>query len=121
MKRILLILAFVLAFLLKGSNAACDEQMPVSSGIVSVCDTDTFSPASTSSYSAETQNYGTSFRNSGQGRRLPSSMRSAYRVLKDGKVIDKSFYSTFRELYIEFYSGIHSNVRYIYSIRHLLI
>ena len=122
MKRVLLILAFVLSFIFKGGEVVSDGQETPMSSVVSVCDTEeNYSPAESGAYSAETHSYTTSFRSSGQGRRAPSSIRSCTRIIKDGKIIDRFNFSTFREHYKEFYSGMYSSVRYIYSIRHLLI
>ena len=122
MKRVLFILAFLISLLFKGGDVLPDVQNPLVSDVVSVCDSgENFCEPGTSAYSAETHNFTTSYRNSGQGRRVSSSIRSCTRIVKDGKIIDKFNFSTFRKHYIEFYSGMYSSVRYIYSIRHLLI
>lgn len=123
MKRALLILAFVLSFVFRGGDVSSDVRESGSPEIASFCATEgSFSPAESSNYSAENYSYSSSsFRSAGQGRRVTSSFRSSTRIIKEGKVIDRFNFSTFRELYDEFYSGIYSSVRYIYSIRHLLI
>lgn len=78
-------------------------------------------PSGIASYSGESNSFAPSVRSTNSGRRVQTSTRSAFRIVKAGKVLDRNNLNTFRAVILQFQSGIHSNSRYIHSICHLLI
>ena len=78
-------------------------------------------PARTVSCSGDGNDFAPSFRSVNSLRRLQPSFKSAFCVIKDGKLIDRNNFYTFRTVLLRFQSGIRSNSRYIHSICQLLI
>ena len=78
-------------------------------------------PTRTAGYSGENNSVTPSVRSTNSGRRIQPSGKAPFRVIKDGKVIDRHNFYTFQTDLKQFSSGIHSSIRYIYSICQLLI
>ncbi len=79
-------------------------------------------PSRTAGYSGENNNSVTpSVRSTNSGRRVQSFGKAPFRVIKDGKVIDRYNFYTFQTELKQFSSGIHSTNRYIHSLCQLLI
>lgn len=74
-------------------------------------------PSRTAGYSGENN----SVRSTNSGRRIQPSNKDPFRIIKDGKTIDKNNFDTFRAELKQYPSGIHSTKRYIHSICQLLI
>lgn len=78
-------------------------------------------PSRTAGYSGENNSVTSSVRSTNSGRRAQPSDKDPFRIIKDGKTIDKNNFDTFRAELKQFPSGIHSTKRYIHSICQLLI
>ena len=78
-------------------------------------------PVRTATFSGDGNSFAPLFRQTNSGRRVQPSTKSAFRVIKAGKVFDRNNFHTFRTVILQFQSGIRSNSRYIYSICQLLI
>ena len=78
-------------------------------------------PSHTAGYSGENNSVTSSVRSTNSGRRAQPSDKDPFRIIKDGKTIDKNNFDTFRAELKQFPSGIHSTKRYIHSICQLLI
>ena len=78
-------------------------------------------PTRTAGYSGENNSVTPSVRSTNSGRRIQPSGKAPFRVIKDGKVIDRHNFYTFQTGLKQFSSGIHSSFRYIYSLCQLLI
>ena len=78
-------------------------------------------PSHTAGYSGENNSVTSSVRSTNSGRRIQPSDKDPFRIIKDGKTIDKNNFDTFRAELKQFPSGIHSTKRYIHSICQLLI
>lgn len=62
-----------------------------------------------------------SVRVSNSSRRTQISQKFPFRIIKDGKIIDKHHFSVFQTVLNQFPSGIHSAGRYIHTLCTLLI
>lgn len=78
-------------------------------------------PSRTAGYTGENNSVTSSVRSTNSGRRIQPSGKAPFRVIKDGKVIDRRNFYTFQTDLKQFPSGIHSTNRYIYSLCQLLI
>ena len=78
-------------------------------------------PSRTAGFSGENNSVTSSVRSTNSGRRIQPSDKDPFRIIKDGKTIDKNNFDTFRAELKQFPSGIHSTKRYIHSICQLLI
>ena len=78
-------------------------------------------PIRTAAFSGDGNNFTPSVRSTNSGRRVQPSTKSAFRLIKAGKVFDRNNFSTFQAAILQFQSGIRSNSRYIHSICQLLI
>ena len=78
-------------------------------------------PSRTAGFSGENNSVTSSVRSTNSGRRAQHSDKDPFRIIKDGKTIDKNNFDTFRAELKQFPSGIHSTKRYIHSICQLLI
>ncbi len=78
-------------------------------------------PARTVGYSGENINSIPSVRSTNSNRRVQFSGKAPFRVVKDGKVIDRHNFYTFQTDLKQFPCGIHSIDRYIHSLCQLLI
>ena len=78
-------------------------------------------PSRTAGYSGENTSITSSVRSTNSGRRIQPSDKDPFRIIKEGKTIDKNNFDTFRAGLKQFPSGIHSAKRYIHSICQLLI
>ena len=79
-------------------------------------------PSQTAGYTGENNSViSSSVRSTNSGRRIQPSGKAPFRVIKDGKVIDRHNFYTFQTDLKQFPSGIHSTNRYIYSLCQLLI
>ena len=78
-------------------------------------------PSHTAGFSGENNSVTSSVRSTNSGRRAQTSDKDPFRIIKDGKTIDKNNFDTFRAELKQFPSGIHSTKRYIHSICQLLI
>ena len=78
-------------------------------------------PSHTAGFSGENNSVTSSVRSTNSGRRIQPSDKDPFRIIKDGKTIDKNNFDTFRAELKQFPSGIHSTKRYIHSICQLLI
>lgn len=133
MKGFLLILSIFLSCLYSGSARLCGDVDGRSHGtVVESARQDTTDseadykdlailPVRAASYSGDGSGSAPSVRSTNSGRRVQSSTRSAFRVIKAGKVFDRINLNRFREAILQFPSGIYSNSRYIHTICHLLI
>lgn len=139
MKRFLFILSFILAYLFcssslnpadkaSQSNLLCPANTGHSSIDRTACGARNYGfnlqgilSSSASGYSEESHNFSPSVRNTGNGRRVQSSSRSTFRMVKAGKLIDTQSIYTFQSALKLFSSGIHSNARFILSICNLRI
>ena len=131
MKELLLILSFALSCLFSDKGTVCSESWNHDT-VVECSESDAAEesldfndlailPVRTATYSVNGNGLSSSVRSSNAGRRVQSSTKSAYRVVKTGKVSDRTILYSFRAAILQFPSGIHSNSRYIHSICHLLI
>ena len=78
-------------------------------------------PSRTAGYTGENNSVTSSVRSTDSSRRIQPSGKAPFRVIKDGKVIDRHNFYTFQTGLKQFSSGIHSSFRYIYSLCQLLI
>ena len=78
-------------------------------------------PARTAGYTGENDSVTSSVRSTNSGRRIQPFGKTPFRVIKDGKVIDRHNFYTFQTDLKQFSSGIHSTNRYIHSLCQLLI
>ncbi len=78
-------------------------------------------PSRTAGYSGEDNVVFPSVRTGNQGRRVQPSGKAPFRVIKDGKVIDRHNFQTYRTDLKRFSSGPHSTDRYIHTLCQLLI
>lgn len=78
-------------------------------------------PVRTATFSGDGTSFAPSVRSTNSGKRVQSSYKSSFRVIKAGKVFDRNIFHTFRADILQFQSGIRSNSRYIHSICQLLI
>ena len=68
------------------------------------------------SFSGESSSPVVSVRNTNAGRRLPSQVRSSFRMIKAGKVVDNNRLHPFLTLSFVKRSGPETSERYLYSI-----
>ncbi len=78
-------------------------------------------PSRTAGYSGDNNSVTPSVRTTNSGRRVQPSGKAPFRIIKDGKVIDRHNFYTFQTELKQFPSGIHSTDRYIHSLCQLLI
>lgn len=134
MKSYVLIFTVLLSFIIGGgwTNDGRDRNTHRTDAVVRCTDKDTtdkktdFNDAAilqvrTETFSGNGCSFASSLQSTRSGRRVQPSTKSAYRVIKDGKVLDINNFYTLRAFVIQFRSGIHTNSRYIYSICQLLI
>lgn len=134
MKSIILIFTFLFSFVFGGGKdgGVCNGNLHHTDAVVQCSDNDATDknvdlnnaallPVRTINFSGNGSSYASSVRSTHSGRRLQPSTKSAYRVIKDGKVLDINNVYTTRTFIIHFRSGIRSNSRYIHSICQLLI
>ena len=69
------------------------------------------------SYSGDGNSFAPSFRSTNSGRLVQPSTKSAFRLIKAGKVFDRNNFHAFRAVILQFQSGIRSNSRYIHLIK----
>lgn len=134
MKSFVLIFTTLLSFIFGGNRASneCDINIHRSDSVVQCSDKDATDkkadvndvailPVRTSSYCGDGNDFSPSFRSNNSGRRIQPSTKSAFRVIKAGKIYDRNYFHTFQTILLQFQSGIRSNSRYIYSICQMLI
>ncbi|MBQ0124324.1 MAG: hypothetical protein KBS58_05770 [Bacteroidales bacterium] len=130
MKHLLLILAILLSWSLRDSDPAIIFQQDIVSSSTleeehqdqpeSNYSAPAILPVQTARFSGETSNFVPSARTSHSGHRSQVSQKFPFRVIKTGKIIDRSNLSFFLTELKQFPSGIHSISRYIHSICQLL-
>ncbi|MBQ0024294.1 MAG: hypothetical protein KBT00_01025 [Bacteroidales bacterium] len=133
MKLFILIIAAFLSNLFCDRGVRCEDSQCGSVGTVveskgqdqnnNIPDYKSFGilPTRTAGYTGENNSITSSVRSTNSGRRVQPSGKAPFRVIKDGKVIDRHNFYTFQTDLKQFSSGIHSSIRYIYSICQLLI
>ena len=133
MKMFILIITAFLSSLFCGRDTQCENSQCGHAGIVVEskeqnqhdnnpdCKSLGILPSRTAGYSGENNSVTPSVRSTNSGRRIQPSGKAPSRVIKDGKVIDRHNFYTFQTDLKKFSSGIHSSIRYIYSICQLLI
>ncbi|MDO5442600.1 MAG: hypothetical protein Q4G10_02905 [Bacteroidia bacterium] len=133
MKQLLLILSFLFSSLFSGGKGYYAENAEVvPSAVIEAAaqdspdrnpnyDTPALLPVQTAQYSGGNSHVAPSFRSTNSGKRTQTSQKSSFRIVKDGKVLDKNHYFVFQAELHQFQSGIHSTSRYIHAICHLLI
>ena len=134
MRSFVLIFTVLLSFIFGEGRTdnACDKSVHYNDAVVQCSDKETADtkadfndlailPVRTVSYSGDGNSFAPSFRTSNSGRRVQSSQKSAFRLIKAGKVFDRNNFHAFRAVILQFQSGIRSNSRYIHSICQLLI
>lgn len=134
MRLLLLLFALLLSSFSEGggSSASSCEQAILSARSASVsseegersranCYSTAILPAETVCFSEENAGAPLSLRPYDSSRRTHISAKSAFRLVKSGKIIDRNNSRTFVAALRLFPSGCRSFDRYIYSIRHLLI
>lgn len=132
MKNLLVILAFLLSwagldsFATANDNSGAEEKVfsstrdgdePEHPLVRDIC---IVSPSG-AVFSGDGSSFTMSVRPTNTGRKTQTSVRSSFRFLKDGKVIDRALSRTFRNEILHSGSGMFSTGRYIHIIRHLLI
>lgn len=134
MKSFVIIFTVLLSFIFGegGASEACDRKPHYTDAVVQrsdkeAADTKTdfndlaILPARTATFSGDGNSFTPSVRSTNAGRRVQSSTKSTFRLIKAGKVLDRNNFHTFRTAILQFQSGIRSNSRYIHSICQLLI
>ena len=134
MKSIALILTVLLSFIFGEGRTVngCGRNLCYSDTIVQGSDKDATDkeadfndvailPVRTATLSGDGNSFAPSVRSTNSGRRVQPSTKSAFRVIKTGKVFDRNNFYAFRTVILQFQSGIRSNSRYIHSICQLLI
>ena len=134
MKSFVLIFAVLLSFVFSESRTGnvCDRDSHYSDAVVQCTGRESTDkeadfndvailPVRTSTFSGDSNSIAPSFRSTNSGRRIQPSTKSAFRLIKSGKVFDRNNFHTFQTDLLQFQSGIRSNSRYIYSICQLLI
>ena len=134
MKSFVLIFSVLLSFIFGGdrTNSVCDRNLHYSDAVVKCSDKDAAEkksgfndtailPLRPATFSGDGNSFAPTFRSNHSGKRVQSSFKSSFRIIKEGKVLDRNNLYAFRTDILQFQSGIHSNSRYIYSICRLLI
>lgn len=134
MRSFVLIFTTLLSFIFGGGRASdvCDRNVHHSDAVVQCSDKESADtkadfnnlailPVRMASYSGDGNSFAPSFRTTNSGRRVQPSTKSAFRLIKAGKVFDRNNFNTFQTALLQFQSGIRSNSRYIHSICQLLI
>ena len=133
MKTIALIFSILMSFFFDEGRINDAQDDCLSTGAISECDSQNSAtraidfndtallPVGTTYLYGGGSNYSAPVRSFNSGRRIQSSSKSGFRIIKEGKIFDRNNFITFRTDILQFQSGIHSNSRYIYSICHLLI
>lgn len=134
MKSFVIIIAFLLSFIFGGGRASnvCDRNHHYADAVVLPSGEDAADkktdfndvailPVRIATFSGDGNSLAPSARSTNSGRRVQSSFKSSFRVIKDGRVIDRHDFYTFQADLKQFSSGIRSTNRYIYSICQLLI
>lgn len=125
-------MSFLLSWLFGGGDAHIDTPVVSEETIAEATTRDTaqdlgdynslcLTSARGAGFSGEDNTFAPSVRSINSGRRIQSSTRSSFRVLKVGKVLDRQHFQTFRQTFYNRPSGTFCFSRFIYSIRHLLI
>ncbi|MGM9750111.1 MAG: hypothetical protein ACI3ZH_03740 [Candidatus Cryptobacteroides sp.] len=79
-------------------------------------------PTRTAGYAGENNSVTSSVRSANSGnRRVQPSAKTSFLFIRNGKVIGRHNYQTFRTALKQFPSGMHSAKRYIHSLCQLLI
>ena len=134
MKSFVLIFSVLLSFIFGGDRAGniCEKDLHYTAAVVKCSDKDAANkktdfddaailPVRTATFSGDGSSLAPSFRSSNSGKRVQSSFKSSFRIIKEGKVFDRNNFYTFQTAILQFQSGIRSTSRYIYSICRLLI
>ncbi|MCQ2182822.1 MAG: hypothetical protein MJY89_05395 [Bacteroidales bacterium] len=133
MRLFVLIFAAFLSGVFCDRDVCCEDTQNVPAGIIVESngrDSDSSNPdcrplgilpSRTAGYSGENNSVAPSVRSTNSGRRVQPSGKAPFRVIKDGKVIDRHNFYTFQTSLKRFSSGIHSTNRYIHSLCQLLI
>ena len=134
MKSFVLILTALLSSIFGGDRAsnACDRNIHYTDAVVQCSDKDSSDkkadfndvailPVRTATLSGDGNSFAPSVRSTNSGRRVQPSTKSAFCVIKTGKVFDRNNFHAFQTVILQFQSGIRSNSRYIHSICQLLI
>ena len=131
MKSILLIVSMMLSCLFSGGGRAAQVQNTAGAVVKTAeqkhADSHTkyntmgLAPQRTARFSGEDNTVSPSVRSTNSARRIQPSTKSAFRLVKAGKTIDRQHFRTFLTTLGQFQSGIHSTSRYIHAICHLLI
>ena len=131
MKILILILSFILSVFSDGKVAIAGEnEKHFASGVEAArqnkpdnnpsCYSQAILPVQSARFSGESSGVAPMVRFTA-GRRTQVSQKFPFRIIKAGKIIDKSHFFIFQEELHQFQSGIRSTSRYIHSICHLLI
>ena len=132
MKALILILSFILSVLSDGKGAIAGESERHFASSVEAsrknkpdnnpnCYSQAILPVQSARFSGEDSSVAPIVRSTNAGRRTQVSQKFPFRIIKAGKIIDKSHFFIFQEELHQFQSGIRSTSRYIHSICHLLI
>ena len=133
MKFHILILTAILSSLFCDRNVCCEDIRCGNDGVIAEakgqnqdnnnpdCRAYGILPSRTAEYSGENSSVTPSVRSTNSGRRVQPSGKTDFRVIKNGKVIDRHNFHTFQTSLKRFPSGIHSTNRYIHSLCQLLI
>lgn len=132
MKILILILSFILSVFSDGKGSIVGEgEKYIVSGVEAArenkpdnapnCYSQAILPVQYARFSGEDSGVAPIVRSTNAGRRTHVSQKFPFRIIKAGKIIDKSHFFIFQEELLQFQSGIHSTSRYIHSICHLLI
>lgn len=134
MKSIVFIFSVLLSFIFGEGKVgdACVRNSHSTGAVVQCADNDAMDweadfndvallPVRTATCNGDSNSIAPSFRSTNSGRRVQSSAKSSFRVIKAGKVFDRNNFYTFQTVILQFQSGIRSNSRYIHSICQLLI
>ena len=113
----------LLSFFFGGDRVsdACDRNIHYADVLVQCSDDVAVFPVRAALCSGDGNSFAPAFRPANSGRRVQSSTKSAFRIVKAGKVFDRTNFHAFLAVILQFQSGIRSNSRYIYSICQLLI
>ena len=134
MRGIVIIISVLLSFIFGEGRISniCDVNLQCTDALVECTDTGAADktsdindvallPVRTATFSGDGSSFAPSVRSTNSGKRVQSTYKSSFRVIKAGKVLDRNIFYTFQADILQFQSGIRSNSRYIHSICQLLI
>ena len=132
MKILILILSFILSVFSDGKEAVAGKSDKHFAPDIEAarqnqpdnnpnCYSQAILPVQSARFSGEDAGVAPMVRSTNAGRRTQVSQKFPFRIIKAGKIIDKSHFFIFQEELHQFQSGIRSTSRYIHSICHLLI